>query len=245
MIRKTEGIVLKVFDFRETSRIATFFTKDYGRMKGIFKGIRKDFKKYGSSLDKFSVNELIYYWHADADLHLVGQCDLKEFFLPVRQEIKRTMAAQYMLELVDAIMPPEEPNPDVYQLMLNFLHSLESEKDTNKLVHIFQIKILHLSGFQPHLDSCLICENAVLDKVKFSMRLGGLICMNCLSNDSEAIPISKGAIASLLHVERSDWPKTLRLGLSAPIKKELKYILNNFLVFHLEKQLKSSRYLTH
>ena len=37
MIVKTEGIVLKSFDFRETSRIATFFTRDFGKVKGVLK----------------------------------------------------------------------------------------------------------------------------------------------------------------------------------------------------------------
>ncbi|MFH1359544.1 MAG: DNA repair protein RecO [Candidatus Omnitrophota bacterium] len=243
MIRKTEGVVLKRFDFRETSCIATFFTRDHGKIKGVLKAIRKDTKKFGSSVDKFSVNDLVYYWHANADLHLVGQCDLKQFYFPIRQNMKRALAAQYSCELVDAIMPPEEPNEDVYHLMMNFLESLQAIKDINKLVHIFQIRMLHLSGFRPHIDHCLICQKDIPTRSRFSTQLGGLLCMNCLSNDPAAHPISKGAIASMLHIEQSDWQKSLRLGLAKSIQKELKYVLNNFLSFHLEKQVKSARYL--
>lgn len=64
MIVQAQGIVLKTFDFRETSRIATFFTKEYGKIKGVLKGIRKDMKKFGSSVDRFSVNHLVYYTSA-------------------------------------------------------------------------------------------------------------------------------------------------------------------------------------
>jgi len=243
MIRKAEGIVLRTFDFRETSRIATFFSKDYGKIRGILKGIRKDHKKFGSNLDKFSVNDIVYYWHANSDLHLVGQCDLKEFFFPIRQDLKRSIAAQYILELVDAIMPLEEENEEVYQLVMNFLRTLQTIDDINKLVHIFQIKILYLSGFQPHLDSCLVCEKKINGPVRFSRQMGGLICMGCKTTDTSAALISKGAIASILHIERASWEGSLRLGFSQSIKRELKHILNNFLVFHLEKQLKSERFL--
>lgn len=243
MIRKAEGIVLKTFDFRETSRIATFFTRDHGKIKGILKGIRKDHKKFGTNLDKFSVNDIVYYWHPNSDLHLVGQCDLKEFFFPVRQDLKRTMAAQYALELVDAIMPIEEENQEIYQLLIDYLRALESIEDINKLVHIFQIKMLYLSGFRPHIDSCLVCQKKITDSVRFSRQLGGLLCGNCKNNDTSATMISKGAVASILHVEQSHWPSVLRLGFSLPIKKELKYVLNNFLVFHLEKQIKTEKYL--
>ncbi len=243
MILKTDAIVLKTFDFRETSRIATFFTKEYGKVKGILKGIRKDHKKFGSNLDRFSVNHIVYYFHSNSDLHLVGQCDLTDFFFPIRQDIKRTIAASYILELVDAIMPVEQENEDVYQLMIDYLSSLQTIADIDKLVHIFQVKILYYSGFRPHLDSCLICGKKISGQARFSLQLGGLICAPCKPSDTSAILISKGAIASLLHIEKSDWQDALRLGFSAPVKKELRYILNNFLIFHLERPLKSTRYL--
>ena len=58
MILKTEAIVLKTFDLRETSRIAVFFTENYGKVKGVLKGIRADHKKFGSNLDKFSAGQV-------------------------------------------------------------------------------------------------------------------------------------------------------------------------------------------
>ena len=243
MIRKAEGVVLRTRDFRETSRIATFFTREHGKIRGILKGIRKDHRKFGSNLDKFSINDIVYYWHANSDLHLVGQCDLKEFFFPIRRDIKRSMAAQYILELMDVIMPLEEENEEVYGLAMNFLETLQTITDINKLVHIFQIKILYLSGFRPHLDSCLVCEKRISGPVRFSRHMGGLICAECKTADPSAGPISRGTIASILHVEKSNWEGSLRLGFSQPIKKELKSVLNNFLVFHLEKDLKSEKYL--
>ncbi len=244
MIAKTQGIVLKSFDFRETSKIVTFFTQDHGKIKGILKGIRKDPKKFGSHADKFSVNDIVYYHHRNSEIHLIGQCDLRAFYFPVRQNLKKTLAAAYMLELVDALMPLEEPNKDVYRLMIDYLQSLETAIDISKLVHIFQIKILLLSGFQPHLDSCLKCLKKVKGKARFSLPMGGLICLDCPVNETSVHAISPGTVASVLHIERNDWPGALRLGLSEAGRKELKFILNNFLVFHLERQLKSARFLT-
>ncbi len=243
MIIKTEGIVLKHFDFRETSRIVTFFTKDHGKMKGILKGIRKDHRKFGSQADKFSVNDIVYYQYRNSDLHLVSQCDLKSFFFKIRKDLKKTLAASYILELVDYIMPPEEKNEDVYRLMNDYLTSLELALDISKLVHIFQIKILLFSGFRPYLDSCLECGQKIKEKARFNLHKGGLMCDRCHMPQHESTLISHGAIASILHIEKSSWEYCLRLTFTDAIKKELKYILNNFLVFHLERHVKSARYL--
>lgn len=243
MIIQTEAIVLKTFDFRETSRIATFFTKDHGRVSGVLKGIRKDPRKFGSSLERFSVNDIVYYQYRNSDLHLISQCDLKDFFLPIRQDLKKSLAASYMLELVAGIMPAEEKNADVYKLMGDFLAALGQTADVNQLVHVFQIKMLLYSGFRPHLDSCMTCGRQVVGKARFSLKDGGLVCPLCPLPGQEAHWISPGTVASILHIEKNDWPSCQRLKFTPAVKNELKYVLNNFLVFHLGRKLKSAKYI--
>lgn len=243
MIIHTEGIVLKSMDIRETSRIATFFTRDHGKVKGILKGIRKDPQKFGSNIDKFSVNDIVYYQYRRSDLHLVSQCDLRQFFFPVRRDYQRSLAANYILELADIIMPSEEANQSVYQLILDYLNALESIKDIDKLVRIFQIKILLHSGFSPHLDSCVKCARPVKGKARFSLASGGLVCPACPTAEQRFSLISPGTISSILHIERGQWKQCLQLGLTTTTRRELKFILNNFLVYHLERQIKTSKYL--
>jgi len=243
MICKTEAIVLKTFDFRETSRIASFFTKDYGKMSGVLKGIRKDPKKFGSRLDAFSVNDIVYYQYTRSDLHLVSQCDLKQFFFPIRQDYHKTLAAQYALELLGVVMPAEEKNARIYALTMSFLTSLESATQINPLVHFFQIKILLYSGFKPHLDTCVKCHRRISERARFSLNDGGLVCHHCPITDSLVHYISPGTIASILHIEKNAWAQCLRLKLSRRVQDELKYTLNHFLVYHLGRRLKSARYL--
>lgn len=245
MIAKTEGIVLKSFDYRETSRIVTFFTEEYGKVSGVLKGIRKDHKKFGSSVDRFSVNDIVYYKYRNSDLHLISQCDLKQYFYPLRQGLKRTMAASYILELINVVMPIEQKNKKVYRLMINFFADAQGNVDINQLVHLFQIKILLYSGFKPHLDACVKCKKEIITKSRFSLKEGGLICWDCYYPDREVHLISQGAVASILHVERSNWDNCLKLKFTESVKKELKYVLNNFLVFHLGRKLRSAKYLNY
>src|SRR5208282_5230606 len=100
MIVKTEGLVLKSFDFRETSRIATFFTRDFGKVKGALKGIRKDPRKFGSRVEKFSVNDISDYQYRNSDIHLVRHSDMKDYLSGVRQDLDRMTAARYAAEMI-------------------------------------------------------------------------------------------------------------------------------------------------
>ncbi len=176
-------------------------------------------------------------------MHLISHCDLKSYFYPIRQDLKKSLAASYILELVNLIMPPEEKNQEIYQLMIDFLESLQTADDPNLLVHFFQIKILSLSGFKPHLDTCLKCKKRIIEQARFSLREGGLVCLDCSAGDVTLEALSPGAVSSIIYAEGHAWPICLRLKLTESVQKELKYVLNNFLVFHLGRKIKSAKYL--
>ena len=59
-IERSKAIVLKNQDLRETSVLATFFTKDFGKISGIMKGIRGTFNQTNNSLELFSLSEIIF-----------------------------------------------------------------------------------------------------------------------------------------------------------------------------------------
>lgn len=242
-IQKTEAIVIKTFDFRETSIIAEFFTRDFGRLKGILKGIRGNPKKFGSTLEPFSLNEIVFYPSRSSEIHLVSQCDLVDNFLNVRQDLKKIHLASFLMELITALLALEDKNEEVFETILSCLRDLSDASDAEKIINIAQIKLLRLSGFKPHFDSCVLCNEDIRGEAKFSSQFGGLLCPKCAYRDSAIHPVLRGTIASIKHIERSAWQDTQRLNLSPLIKTELQNMLDRFLTFHLEKKLKTAKYI--
>lgn len=241
-IVKTLGFVLNKKDLRETSMLADFFTKDFGKIKGELKGIRADQKKFGSNLEIGSLNEIVFYQKRSL-IHLVDQCDLRKNLDFTKHQNSTISLALYLVELINLVMPPEEINIAVFNLLDNALSELATENALHAK-HIFQIKLLKLSGFRPHIDSCISCNKDIeQEKALFSLKLGGLLCQNCSLRDTNAKPILEGTIASLKHIEKSDWQQALRLRLLPQIKNELDELLLSFFDFHLEKRPKSLRFI--
>lgn len=240
-LHKTEVIVLNKWDFRETSLITSLYSRDFGKISGLLKGIRKDPAKFASTVEPFSHNDIVFYKKVNSSLHLVSQCDIKNNFTPVRQDIYRVGIASFMMELIDAVMQQEDANTDVFDLALACLKELEINYNPEKIMTIFKIKMLSFSGFKPHFDSCVSCAERVIGHSKFSFVLGGLLCSRCYHKDHKARAIFRGTVASILHIEKNDFRSTLNLGMNPQIKKELNVILNAFLTFHLEKELKSQK----
>ncbi len=240
-IHKTEAIVLNRNGFRETSLIANFYTRDFGKISGILKGIRQDAAKFASNVELFSFNEIVFYRKVNSSLHLISQCDMRENFSAIRNSVAKITAATFMMELLNAIMPEEDKNEEIFNLAIDSLRGLEINNNADKIATIFKIKILALSGFKPSFDSCVSCGAKITGESKFSLSLGGLLCFGCYRKDLSARSIFRGTAASILHIERNDFKNNLNLGMNPQIKKELDLILNSFLNFHLEKELKSQK----
>lgn len=242
-ILKTEAIVLRTFDFRNTSLIAHLFSKEYGKIHGLLKGIRKEPKKFGSTLEPFSANEIVYYQKRNSELHIVSQCDLKDNFDNIRRDLKSIAFASYITELIERLTHLEDKNEAVYQLASLALKQMNLGFDAEKILRIFIIKFLKLIGFRPRLDGCIVCDKNICESGYFNVKRGGLLCLNCYNSDTDSIAVLKGTIVSILHIERNNWQDALRLELDPGIKNELTDILNNFMEFHLQIKPKSKDFL--
>ena len=101
------------------------------------------------------------------------------------------------------------------------------------ILRISKIKLLDYCGFKPHLNSCVCCNNKIIFKAKLSLKLGGLLCDRCLNKDIQSRDIFRGTVASILYIEKNDFDNVLRLGMNRAIMKELVYVIDAFLQFHL------------
>jgi DNA repair protein RecO (recombination protein O) len=242
-IDRALGLVLNKRDLRETSIIVDFYTKEFGKISGILKGIRTEPEKFASNLEPFSLNEIIFYRKTHSSLHLVSQADKLDNFTRARHSIERTTTAGFMMELIGSIMQLEDKNEEVFNLALASLKELETNYNPEKIATIFKIKMLKLSGFKPHFDSCVSCLKKIMGQSKFSLSLGGLLCPYCMPKDLSSRAIFRGTVATILHIERNNFHTSLSLGMNPQIKKELDLILNAFLNFHLGHELRSQKLL--
>jgi DNA repair protein RecO (recombination protein O) len=240
-IQKTEAIVLRKRDFRETSLIAEFYTRDFGKLSGLLKGLRAEPNKFASNVEPFSHNEIVFYEKRTSSLNLVSACDLRESFPGIRQQIMKSGMASFMMELLSALSAEGDANREIFDLTLLSLSEMATTSNPEKVATIFKIKLLALSGFKPHFDSCVSCQERIQGQSKFSLALGGLLCPKCGHKDLRGRSIFRGTVASILHIEKNDFRANLNLGLNPQIKKELDLVLNSFLNFHLEKELKSQK----
>ena len=173
---KTLAFVLKTQDYRDTSLLGSFYTKEHGKIRGIVKGIRDARARFGSTLEPFSLNEILFYRRRrGGDLHQVTQIDLIQLFPEVREDLERLATASYFAELLNELVEVEDSNSGIFDLMRDSLRFLASGASCKRSARIFEVKLLDLLGFMPEIRACVKCQAKDPQPAYFSVSLGGKI----------------------------------------------------------------------
>lgn len=243
-IQKSEGIVLRRQDLRETSMILTFYTKEFGKIKGIVRGVRGPRSQCGGgNMEIFAHDEVIFYERKRSDIYTISQCDLLDYFNPIRESLERLACAAYIVELLDSVTAVADKNNDVFELLENSLKLLAGEASPRRVTRIFEIKLLSLLGIMPSLELCANCGARVDAGAKFSLRHGGLICKACLGMDRDACPMMLGTAKFIEHIRNSPFDKVARVKVVSQVGRELECILRKFLDYHIERRLRTVEFI--
>ena len=231
-IEKDLGFVIRRYNFRETSLIATLYTYRFGKIKGIFKGFYTQKREFSSPLEVFSLNEFVFY-PKKSEIWLISHADLVCDYDFAKKDINKARVAATIFKLVDSSMQLWDKNHYIFNLTQSCLALLEEENEL-KILYIFLIKFLTFSGFKPEFNHCINCECLLDEEVFFSASRGGLTCKSCHGKMKDIRSITRETSRSLLYIQNTDFPNVCRLNLSPKCEEEILYILSEFLAYHFD-----------
>jgi DNA repair protein RecO (recombination protein O) len=200
---KTEAVVLRSIRYGEADRILHLFTLGRGRVGAIAKGARKTSSRFGARLEPFSHVELVLR-EGRGELHTVTGAHLVRSHDASRTDAYRMAAGHIGLEAVLKLFLESDESPRAFHALTRFLDLLDdvnvalpAQPAIDPLVLSFQLKLLWLSGYLPHLAGCASCgEETPL--VGFSAAAGGGVCATCEAGSQAVSAEGFEAIRGLL-----------------------------------------------
>jgi DNA repair protein RecO (recombination protein O) len=240
MIVRTEAVILKRMDFRETSRILTLYTREFGKQDVLAKGVRGPKSKMKGTLEPLSYVQTVFYKKVNRDLHLLSQCDLIRPWKRLSDDLERMAAAMGMVELVLGVTHGEERNPEQFTLLVSCLDAVnESVRHAVNLLYLFEVRLLGILGFRPEFQRCSRC-GVVLEAGPHVARgvdaiQGGVVCSMCAGPGEGLRKLSQGALQVLRRLQ--DLPEILpvtNLALSSQLREEVGSALRLYLRSHVE-----------
>ena len=244
MLYKTEGIVLKSTEFEEADKIVTIYTKNYGKISAIAKGVRKIKSKFGSSLEILTHSIFLIYKGRNIDI--VSQTEILESFFSTSREVIKFAFAVNCVEVVNKLTEEREINIGLFNLLKEVLHYLRKTKDPKLLTLSFKWQTMSLLGYRPSINYCCRCNKSIENQkeMHFNIKEGGLLCNNCVAEDKERCSKTSLYFIKLLRKILITHLSTISNATIPDNKmKELEKITDLYIAYHSEKSFKTERFL--
>lgn len=143
----SKGVILATRSFSEADRLIVIYSRNYGKVTVIAKGVRKPISKKGRNVEVFNI--IKFAAARGKSLDILMEVELIDTHKKVRNDLKRATVAYYFIETTGRITRDEEKNPELYNLLVNYLNALEDTKNLKKTRYDFIYDTLVLVGFWP------------------------------------------------------------------------------------------------
>ena len=202
---KTQGLVLRRYNYSENSLLVYFFTEALGKVKTLVKGAKKPKGRFFGKLELGAVVELMVNARPRSDLHVLTDVALVETFEALRTDIQKFAHAMVILEVVESAFEVESPNPSFYGDLRQGLRMFTAKPMDLWLPTLIHLKMLHALGLLPTEDSCQECGKLLSGSFTFSFQKGASLCKACwphrvgeVAGESWQIPYLKSVADSSL-----------------------------------------------
>lgn len=174
--------MLRSVDYRDADRIVTLLTRERGVVSVLGRGARKASKRFPGGVPAMSALEAEIAL-GRGEVGRLAEAHPRRSFPGVLAALGRIEAAGAALELLRRLLPPRQPEPEVYDDAVALLAHLEAaDPDTARALAIaFRARAAALVGLEPSLERCGGCGRPPPPgrAALFAPAAGAIVCRAC------------------------------------------------------------------
>lgn len=241
---KATALVVRTADWSETSRIATLWTREFGKVRVLAKGGRRLKSNFESALDLLTVCSIVLLRKSSGSLDLLTEAQVVKRFSQLRTDLPALYAGYYLAELLSDWTEDYDPHPVLFDEALATLAELgtRSPAATGLRLARFECVLLRELGYSPRLEHCAVCDRPVGDRnLAFSPSVGGMVCSNCQAGKRDRLPLSPEGRQLLRELSESGeaWQRTW----SAGARSEVRQLLGQYVTYLMGRRPRLLQYL--
>lgn len=230
---RSEGIVIREMRYLDSSKILTIFTKDYGKVSVLARGVFRPKSQNTNSAVLFSRSELNFY--QGRNFFYLSSSHVLDLSYTLRTDHLKFLYASYFSELINESVPYEDSNILLYGMFTKALGLLDkSAHGLHSLIVAFQVKLIAMLGYRPELQSCILCGSDTSENWKFSFEESGLICKQCFSMNPYAISIDSSLTNYAHNFLYLSFEEVMKISITAVQFESLFSLFNRHLLHLLD-----------
>ncbi|GAB4211217.1 MAG: DNA repair protein RecO [Synechococcales cyanobacterium] len=247
------GIILKSMPLGESDKLLTLLTQELGVIRAVAKGSRKTPSKWGGRTELFICGEWFVsqgrWQHPEQNsqkLYRLSDGDIRHAFRGLSRRLEPLLAAQYLAEVALLFMPAGHAQPDLYVLLLEHLHRLETAPP-DQVLPLLTHGVYHLlawAGVAPQVFQCHYCRchPPLRLEIGFSLTAGGIICDTCCERQ-RPYPLSMLSEAVWTTLQYLPPPTLTVTGIPQSVWVRVERVLRRLVEFHAERSIQSAALL--
>ena len=242
----SEAVVLRTWPVHEADLIVSFFTRDYGRMRGVAKAALKSRKRFGGALEPMTLARAWFAERPRQELVRLDQLEIVRSPLSAPVDHTRMAVLSFYAEVLDEALPERDPQDAVFRLLVSVLEqtaAVQSEVIQPWMaLTYFSLWMTRLMGLLPDTGRCMVCGEALhAAEISFSNHTDGFFCGLHANGSASALSADSWQLAQ--RMLRA--PTSTFAGEPWPRKRgqDLRRFTLQTLERHLERKLKSAEAL--
>jgi DNA repair protein RecO (recombination protein O) len=247
MYINTTGLVLRLTDYKDSSRILTVLTSTEGKLTVSARGALRRGSRLAAAAQLFAYSQMTLYHSRDR--WTMTEAQTVELFAGLSGELDLLALGSYFAELLEAVSDEDSPNPEVLSLGLNALYALSrSEKDPLLIKAAFEMRLMCLAGFEPLVSVCAVCGKAEPDEPRFDLKGGIIRCRSCRSDGSrspstnETAPLCGSSLEALRYITSCDAKKIFSFKLPDDALSRFSRASEAYVSAQLDRSFKTLEY---
>jgi DNA repair protein RecO len=228
-ILKDRAVVLRTYDYGETSLVVSFLTRSYGKVRLLAKGAKKEKSPFSGSLRTGNIGEIVFYYRVDRGLQLLKEIESRNIFENAVEDLEKLCIFQAGLEVVDRSVIEREADERVFDLLEGFMEALTGTRDSWAVLFTLYVRLLTISGVYPATFRCADCGTALKEGFRAVTQTGRITCGSCGADDAMLVRRESAALLRLMAEERFADVK-----MDTNERKEIGRFLHYLFLHHIE-----------
>jgi DNA repair protein RecO (recombination protein O) len=242
---KTEGIIVRLVNWSETSCILTLLTKDFGLISAVAKGARRPNGPFESALDLLAHCRILFIPKSSDALDILTEAKLVRRFKSASSNLVRLNAGFYLAELTHSLLEPGQPFLELFELLAHSLCLLDQDQPIGPIVLQYELQLLRLLGHLPSFEDCACCAAKLetLPTQAFAIMAGGVVCPACQPGQRMVIRMQHESLACMHSLAFPGWKERDLSELNSSLRGEIRGCIQRYLSATFDRRFRLHDFL--
>lgn len=234
MLTVTEGLVLREVQYKESDKMLTLLTREFGKISASCPGVRARQSATRAGTQLLSYSSITLY--ASRGRYSVNAAESIDLFMGLRSDLPLLSLGSYFAEVLEAVSDEDPGCGEILNLGLNCLYALAHRKKPRALIKAaFELRAMQLAGYSPDLSSCSVCSAPDCSEPRFNLKTGQLVCTSCGESPANTVPLSAEALLGAKYILLAEPRKILSFSIGQEAIELLARATERYLLLQLDR----------